>query len=344
MIKKLLMLISLLLVIAVGLAWAGYRMQQERMDRALPVEQVTPLHVENGTWFRQFANQLVANGLLDDAVWLRAEAYLNPGVTRIKAGEYEIEPGMTLRQLLDKVVAGETVSHSFTLVEGMTFRQLRERLLADDRLEHRLKEMDEQALLQALGSEYTAIEGLFLAETYQFQRGTTDLQLLQRAHEDLEQVLEQAWAQRKEELPYKTPYEVLIMASIIEKETAVPAERNQISGVFVRRLQRGMRLQTDPTVIYGMGERYRGNITRADLRRPTPWNTYTIDGLPPTPIALVGREAIAAAVTPEPGKALYFVAKGDGSHQFSNSLREHNNAVRRYQLQRRQDYRSTPQE
>lgn len=344
MFKKLLLLFTLLLMVVAGLLWFGYRMQQDRMDAVLPVERVMPLHVENGTWFRQFNDQLVAAELLDNDIWLRVEAYLNPRITRIKAGEYEIEPGMTLRQLLDRVVAGETVSHSFTLVEGMTFRQLRDRLLADERLKHTLQDMDEQELLQALGSERSTVEGLFLAETYRFQRGMTDVQLLQRAYQDLQQVLERAWAQRKPELPYRSSYEVLVMASIIEKETAVAAERGRISGVFVRRLQRGMRLQTDPTVIYGMGERYQGKITRADLRRPSPWNTYVIDGLPPTPIALVGRESIAAAVNPEPGAALYFVAKGDGTHQFSNTLSEHNNAVRRYQLQRRQDYRSTPQE
>jgi UPF0755 protein len=172
----------------------------------------------------------------------------------------------------------------------------------------------------------------------------SDLQLLRRAHDLLRQFLHQAWEERAQGLPYGSPYEALIMASIIEKETGVPEERGKIAGVFVRRLQRGMRLQSDPTVIYGMGERYAGRITRADLRRPTPWNTYLIDGLPPTPIALVGREAIRAALHPAEGEALYFVAKGDGTHRFSNTLEQHNRAVRQYQLQRRADYRSSPGE
>lgn len=344
MIKKLLLLLTLLVVLVAALGWGGYQMHQEKMSARLPIEQSRQLHVDAGTWYRKFAQQLSDEGLIDNPLWLRLEARLNPSVTAIKAGEYQIEPGMSVRDLLDRVVAGETISYSFTLVEGMTFKQLRQRLLADDRLEHTLDALDEKALLKELNSDLPALEGLFLAETYQFERGTSDVDLLQRAYADLQEVLAEAWESRKPELPYDTAYDALIMASIIEKETGVPRERPQIAGVFVRRLERGMRLQTDPTVIYGMGDRYQGNITRADLRRPTPWNTYVINGLPPTPIALVGREAIEAAMNPAPGKALYFVAKGDGTHQFSNTLREHNNAVRRYQLSRRSDYRSSPEE
>jgi UPF0755 protein len=170
----------------------------------------------------------------------------------------------------------------------------------------------------------------------------SDLDLLKQAHARLEQVLAEEWAQRAEGLPYREPYDALIMASMIEKETGVPEERGEIAGVFVRRLRIGMRLQTDPTVIYGMGERYNGRITRADLREPTAYNTYTIDGMPPTPIALVGREAINAALNPVDGRSLYFVARGDGSHVFSSTLEQHNRAVREYQIKRRADYRSSP--
>ncbi len=343
MLKRLTLLFFLLLILAAGAATWMAQQLQETLKSPLPLDEERQLVIEPGTWFRKFALQLEQEGLIDSHLWLRLETHLNPSVTAIKAGEYRLEPGMTLQQLLEKVVSGDTISYTFTLVEGTTFKQLRQALLSNDQLKHELGELTEMELLDRLGSDADAIEGLFLAETYHFKRGMSDLQLLKRAYADLQQVLEQGWATRAEGLPYDSPYEALIMASIIEKETAVPAERGRIAGVFVRRLERGMRLQTDPTVIYGMGDRYQGNITRADLRRPTPWNTYVISGLPPTPIALVGREAIEAALHPADGKALYFVAKGDGSHQFSNTLQEHNRAVRRYQLQRRSDYRSSPE-
>lgn len=185
-------------------------------------------------------------------------------------------------------------------------------------------------------------EGRFFPDTYRFVRGMSDVELLQQAYMRLDEVLAQEWAERATDLPYRDPYQALIMASLVEKETGIPQERGQIAGVFVRRLRLGMMLQTDPTVIYGMGERYNGRITRADLREPTPYNTYTIAGLPPTPIAMVGREAIHAALHPADGTSLYFVARGDGSHVFSDDLNDHNSAVREYQLKRRADYRSSP--
>ena len=342
MLKKILMALALLTALAAAALGYGYQVQQQKMDQLLALASERSLLVSKGTWFGNFARQLADEGLIDNALWLRVEARLNPSITQIKAGEYRLEPGMTLRQLLERVRAGDTIDYSFTLIEGMTFRQLMSALAENDVLEHHATDMSEAELLQHLGSEQDAIEGLFLAETYHFERGMTDLQLLERAHADLKAFLQQSWETRSDGLPYASPYEALIMASIIEKETGVPEERGRIAGVFVRRLERGMRLQTDPTVIYGMGERYEGRITRADLRRPTPWNTYVIDGLPPTPIALAGREAIRAALQPEDGKALYFVAKGDGTHQFSNTLKDHNRAVREYQLQRRADYRSSP--
>lgn len=344
MLKRLFFVLLLLFTLVAGVTlWLGQQQLQRTMNAPLPISESRQLVIEQGTWFRKFALQLEQEGLINSHLWLRLEGQLNPAVTAIKAGEYQLEPGMTMQQLLDKVISGDTISYTFTLVEGTTFKQLRQMLLNNSQLKHELDELSEAALLQQLGSDAAAVEGLFLAETYHFKRGMSDLQLLKRAHADLKQVLESAWATRAKDLPYDSPYAALIMASIIEKETAVSSERGQIAGVFVRRLERGMRLQTDPTVIYGMGDRYKGNITRADLKRPTPWNTYVISGLPPTPIALVGREAIEAALHPVDGKALYFVAKGDGSHQFSNSLQEHNRAVRRYQLERRADYRSSPE-
>lgn len=185
-------------------------------------------------------------------------------------------------------------------------------------------------------------EGRFFPDTYRYVRGMTDAELLKQAYNRLEEVLDEEWQARSSEAPYSNPYQALIMASMVEKETGVPQERGQIAGVFVRRLKLGMQLQTDPTVIYGMGERYNGKLTRANLREPTPYNTYVIAGMPPTPISLVGREAIHAALNPVAGSSLYFVAKGDGSHVFSDDLDAHNSAVRDYQLKRRADYRSSP--
>lgn len=342
MLKKIVMLLVLLVMLGALALGYGYKLQQQKLNQPLTLNAERSLMIAKGTWFGSFARQLAAEGLIDDPIWLRVEARLNPSITQIKAGEYRLEPGMSLRQLLERVLAGDTVDYSFTFIEGMSFRQLMAALASNEILEQHAAKMTEAELLTHIGSDADAIEGLFLAETYHFERGMTDLQLLERAHADLNAFLQQAWDTRAEGLPYASPYEALIMASIIEKETGVPDERGKIAGVFVRRLERGMRLQTDPTVIYGMGERYEGRITRADLRQPTPWNTYVIDGLPPTPIALAGREAIRAALNPEQGKALYFVAKGDGTHQFSNTLQEHNRAVREYQLQRRADYRSSP--
>jgi UPF0755 protein len=207
-------------------------------------------------------------------------------------------------------------------------------LAADDRVRTTLDGLEPPAIMAALGLEPRHPEGLFFPSTYRFDDGDSDADILRRAYRRMQRVLDDAWAKRDPELPYATPYEALIMASIVEKETGQADEREAIAGVFVRRLRRGMKLQTDPTVIYGLGAAFDGNLRRADLRRDTPYNTYTRHGLPPTPIALPGAAAIEAALHPADGKALYFVAKGDGSHHFSDSLRQHNNAVRRYQLKR----------
>ena len=224
--------------------------------------------------------------------------------------------------------------YPFTIIEGTTWRELRTRLETAEFLEHRISGMSDEAVRSALGIPWPSLEGAFLPDTWFASRGETDLALLGRAWRALRKVLDEAWASRAPDLTLKTPYEALILASIIEKETAVPEERPMIAGVFIRRLQRGMRLQTDPTVIYGLGEAFDGNLRRRDLRRDTPWNTYTRKGLPPTPIAMAGRAAIHAALHPAPGEALYFVATGDGRHVFSRTLGEHNRAVRRYQLKK----------
>ncbi len=330
---------TLLALLLVAIAWQRINVY---VDSPLPVDEPRTLMIERGQGFNQIVASLDAVALVQRPLFLRIYARVKGVAHQIKAGEYAIEPGLTLRALLQKMVDGDTLRHFFTVVEGTSFAQLREQLAANPVLLQTLGELDDSEIMAQLGEPGRHPEGLFLAETYQFLRGMSDLDLLRRARTALDETLVKAWEQRQPELPYGSAYDALIMASIIEKETAVADERPRISGVFVRRLQQGMRLQTDPTVIYGMGDEYQGNLRRSDLLKKTPYNTYAIEGLPPTPIAMVGGEAIEAALNPEPGPWLFFVAKGDGSHHFSARLSEHNSAVRRYQLQRREDYRSTP--
>jgi len=342
MLRKLFYVLLISLLPIFGAIVYGWHLMEEQMQASLPLNEERTLQVRSGTSFNQLIRQLQQEGLVGNTELVRLYARLNPEITAIRAGEYRLQPGQSLLQLLDRMGRGDVVRHHFTLVEGHTYKDVLLALSADDRITQTLDEISDEALMESLGSPDVAPEGMFLAETYQFQRNDRDIDLLRRAHRDLMTFLEQQWEARDESLPYASPYEALIMASIIEKETGVPEERAKIAGVFVRRLEIGMRLQTDPTVIYGMGDAYEGRIRRADLQRPTPYNTYTINGLPPTPISLVGREAIVAAFNPEPGNWLYFVAKGDGTHQFSRTLQEHNAAVRQYQLNRRSDYRSSP--
>lgn len=246
-------------------------------------------------------------------------------------GEFPLEHGMLPREVLDRLSSSYVVRYRFTIVEGWSVRQLLERLAADDTLVRTLPEDPDlawRAISEALGLDHP--EGWFLPETYTFVRGDSDMDLLLRAHEALQASLQQAWESRAMDLPLESPYELLTLASIIEKETALDAERERIAGVFIRRLQKGMRLQTDPTVIYGLGEGFDGDIRRRDLRTDTPYNTYTRHGLPPTPIALPGAASLRAAGTPDAGTALYFVADGRGGHTFSDTLEEHQAAVRAY--------------
>jgi len=253
----------------------------------------------------------------------------------IKTGEYKIVAGTTLPQLLNQFIAGQVIQYQFTIIEGMTAQQLINSIAEDKRLIHSLEETALVEVMESLNLSQQHGEGEFSPETYNFTAGTTDVALLQRAHDLMSETLAQEWNDRAENLPYKSAYEALIMASIIEKETGIAEERSEIAGVFIRRLNKGMRLQTDPTVIYGMGESYKGNIRRKDLRTDTPYNTYTRSGLPPTPIALPSKAAIHAALHPKAGKSLYFVATGhEGRHVFSNTLTAHNKAVRKYQLKK----------
>jgi UPF0755 protein len=261
-------------------------------------------------------------------LWIK---YFRPGFA-LMAGEYEVQPGMSPVDLVELFGSGRVLLHKLTIVEGNTLRDLRSALAAHPELRVATKGMSNAALLRALGDDAAHGEGLFFPDTYRFAKGTTDLEILRIARQRMRAELERAWANREPGLPLANAYEALILASIVEKETALASERPQIAGVFVERLRRGMRLQTDPTVIYGMGESFDGNIRKVDLQRDTPYNTYTRRGLPPTPICLPGAAALDAAVRPNVSGALFFVAtgKGDGSHYFSRTLEEHNAALQRY--------------
>lgn len=342
MIRKLIQLLAVaLLALLVALAVAGWQLQRA-LDQPLQLEAERLLEVVPGDTPGGLLNRLQADGVLEGAFWLRLYWRFNLPHQALHSGEYRLLPGQHARDLLGIWQRAEVVQYSLTLVEGWSFRQVRAALARQETLEQKLAGLDDQALMDKLGMPGVSPEGRFFPDTYRYVRGMSDFDLLEQAGVRLDQVLEEEWSKRADGLPYRKPYEALIMASMVEKETGVAEERGQIAGVFVRRLAMGMRLQTDPTVIFGLGERYNGNLTRAHLLAPTPYNTYVINGMPPTPIALVGREAIHAALHPVAGRSLYFVARGDGSHVFSETLEQHNRAVREYQIKRRADYRSSP--
>jgi UPF0755 protein len=250
---------------------------------------------------------------------------------KIRAGSYEVETGVTPRQLLAKMVQGVETLEQVRFIEGWTLRQMRQALAQAPHLKQTSAGMSDEQLMAALGRPGVPAEGRFYPDTYVYSRGVSDLTVLKRAHKALQQRVEAVWAERDPATPLKTPDELLILASIVEKETGSKADRGLVAGVFTNRLRIGMRLQTDPTVIYGLGERFDGNLRRRDLETDTPFNTYTRAGLPPTPIALPGQASLRAAVRPDPTKALYFVARGDGTSAFSETLEEHNRAVNKYQ-------------
>jgi UPF0755 protein len=293
------------------------------------------LDIPPGTALARVAAQLAERELIEHPRLFAWYARYTGDATRVHAGEYLLQPGLTPITLLDRLVRGDVFLHQFTIVEGWRFVELLDLLRAHPALF--VTGIEADGIMAALGKPDLHPEGQFLPETYRFPRGTTDLELLRQAHGALERTLEQVWINQVDAGPLRAPYDALILASIIEKETGLASERRTIAGVFHRRLRLGMRLQTDPTVIYGLGDDFDGRLRTADLTRDTPYNTYTRTGLPPTPIALPGRAAVEAAVDPEDGDALYFVATGlpDGSHYFSATLEEHNRAVQRYLERRR---------
>lgn len=329
------LLLILVLLSGVGVSWAWWAYQHALHDAVVDENSERSIEIVRGDSFREIVNKLQDRNVAVAPFWFKVIAYRKQVTHQLKAGEYELAIGMTMPDLLALFVSGKTKQYSITFPEGWTFAQIL-RLLADTpNLRHTLTEIEGKTIMNRLGSAQQHPEGWFFPETYFFARHNSDLDLLKRAHQKMQQVLQEEWQNRQENLPLQNPYEALILASIVEKETAKADERTRIAGVFVRRLQKGMPLQTDPTVIYGMGERYQGNIRAQDLREATSYNTYVIKGLPPTPIAMPGRGAIHAVLHPSGDDALYFVSRGDGSHVFSANLREHNNAVNKYQKKHR---------
>lgn len=331
--RKLLRALSVLLLLGAvagaGLAWWAHRWLQTPIAT---LTERTTFEVPKGASLRTVASTLNDQKLLDQPQVWTLWARIAKRDHSLKAGEYALSPGLTPSGLLDLLNSGEVLLHSITFIEGSTFADLRKALAQDPAILNKYAARTPQEVMQALGQPDLHPEGQFFPDTYRFPRNTTDIELLGMAFRRMQQELKTAWESRAPDLPLAGPYEALILASIVEKETALDTERAQIAGVFVERLKRGMRLQTDPTVIYGMMADYDGNIRRTDLLRDTPYNTYTRAGLPPTPIALPGLDSIRAAVRPDMTGALFFVAtgNGDGSHYFSRTLAEHNAAVKRY--------------
>ena len=325
--------LALMAVFAAGIS--AWRVSQFMSSPVNVAADGQTFEISPGSSFTAVARKLVAEGYINDATWYRLYARWSGEAGGIQAGEYRIEPGATPRSLLEQFTSGAVKLYSFTIVEGWNHRDLLAALQANEAIESSLTDEDWPVLLTDLGSEVTHPEGLFLPETYRFPRGTTDRKILGQAYALMQDVLAEEWAAKGSEAPVASPYEALVLASIVEKETALAEERPRIAGVFARRLEKRMRLQTDPTVIYGIGPAFDGNLTRKHLRTDTPYNTYTRGGLPPTPIAMPGRAAINAVLHPKAGTELYFVATGlgDGSHKFSTTMDEHDAAVAEY-LQR----------
>ncbi|GHA89510.1 endolytic transglycosylase MltG [Modicisalibacter luteus] len=332
---RLLKLFVTMTVLVAALAYGAYAYWQSRLDAPVAIDEPTLYEVPRGASYHRIVRELAERGIISEDWPFRVLARLSPNsLPQLRAGEFMIEPGMSGRELIALLSSDQVVTYSLTIPEGWTFDDMRDALADASKLTQLTNDMSDEEVMAELGHPEQHPEGRFFPDTYRYHKGISDLDILRQAYDRMQAELTRAWEMRVEGLPLDSPYDALIMASLIERETGVDGERRQIAGVFVRRLERGMRLQTDPTVIYGMGDAYEGNITRADLRRATPYNTYVIDGLPPTPIALPGRAALQAAVDPAEGDSLYFVAKGDGSHHFSRTLNEHNAAVRRYILSR----------
>lgn len=329
MLKK----ISTVLLIGIVLCCAAFIIVQNKVENYLKVpriENTMLFTVDVGSNFSRLGNQFVKQSFIEKSIWWKLVGKLHPELINIKSGTYELQKGLNLNDILVLLNKGVEYQFKITFVEGSTFKEWLINLEKDQDLT--ALDKTENEILKQLEIPYQKLEGLLHPETYHFHASMTALEIIKNAYHHQQQILDKLWAERDPNVPLKTPYEALILASIIEKESSIGADRDKISSVFVNRLRKGMRLQTDPTVIYGMGDRYNGRIRSKDLREKTAYNTYQIDGLPPTPICMPSEAALYAALHPVASKYLYFVSKGDGSSYFSKNLKEHNRAVRKYIL------------
>ncbi|WP_106477084.1 endolytic transglycosylase MltG [Phytohalomonas tamaricis] len=329
---KRMFIVLIVLGVAVG---GGYVYWHAQLTAPIALKQDTFYEVERGDSVHHVLDELASRNVIDHVWPYQLLGILEPEhLSKLRAGEFKLTPDMNAYQLLAKLSSNDVVTYQLTIPEGRTFAEMRHLIDEAPKLKHETAGLSDEALMTRLGHGDEAPEGRFFPSTYRYHKGTSDLVLYRQAYQHMHDALAKTWEKRQEGLPLDNAYQALILASLIEKETGAPEERREIAGVFVRRLERGMRLQTDPTVIYGLGNAYDGSLTRADLTKATAYNTYVIDGLPPTPIALPGLAALEAAVDPKQGDSLYFVSKGDGHHHFSSTLAEHNAAVRRYILNR----------
>lgn len=336
--KKIVLFFFLCLILLVGAGFWGFQQLQQFLHQPVNVQNDQLLTIERGTTGNKLVGLLEKERILEDADRLSWLLKLHPELNKIKAGTYSLNGINTVEALLKLLNSGKEAQFSLTFVEGETFKTLRKRLENAPHLKQTLKDKSEQEIFQLLAlpkvsksiDKWIKIDGWLYPDTYNYTPNSTDLELLQRAAERMKKALDKAWNGRDKDLPLENPYEMLILASIVEKETGIAAERPQVASVFINRLKAKMKLQTDPTVIYGMGEDYNGNIRKKDLETPTPYNTYVIDSLPPTPIAMPSEEALQAVAHPAQTEFYYFVADGTGGHKFSRNLNEHNKAVQEY--------------
>jgi UPF0755 protein len=327
-----------------GWAWMDY---QNALNLPVVTGKQVYIEINKGDSLTQITDKLVEQNLTIKPFWFKVIAFQEKVAKKLKTGEYELTPGLTIPEILALFEQRKTKQYAITFLEGWSFNEIVQEVERNPYLEHTFsfnhplepnspsKTVDFQDVMFRLGADTKSPEGLFFPDTYFFEKHMSDVSLLKRAYDKMQLVLQQEWLNKAENLPFETPYEALILASIIEKEAATVSERPLIAGVFIRRLENDMLLQTDPTVIYGMGKNYRGDIGFKDIKAATPYNTYVIKGLPPTPIAMPGHDAIYAALHPDKGKSLYFVARGDGTHVFSSTLKDHNQAVDIYQRKKK---------